>query len=124
LGVPNLEGPIPIRALRDLLGLVRVMYADWSTSGAGPIELEELRGIGESLHIALSLAAKTKPNTMGHRTAWARAEEATRQLGTLVSRHASLLSTVRAASARVVGAPPPPPKFDPNEKVRERFKRG
>ena len=40
--------------------------------------LEELRGIGESLHVALNLAAKTKPNTTGHRAAWARAEEATR----------------------------------------------
>jgi hypothetical protein len=99
------------------------MYADWSASGAGPIELEELRAIGESLNVALGLATKTKPNTMGHRTAWVRAEEATRQLGALVGQHSSLGSAVRTASARVVGAPPPP-KFDPNEKVRERFKRG
>ena len=119
-----MHGPVPLRALRDLLGLVRVMYADWSTSGAGPIELEELRAIGESLNLALSLAARTKPNTMGHRTAWARAEEATRQLGVLVGKRSPLESTVRAASARVIGAPPPPPKFDPNAKIRERFKRG
>jgi hypothetical protein len=122
--VPNLQGPIPIHALRDLLGLVRVLYADWCASGAGPIELEELRAIGESLNVALGLAAKTQPNTMGHRTAWARAEDATRQLGALVGKHSSLVSAVRTASARVVGAPPPGPKFDPNEKVRERFKRG
>jgi hypothetical protein len=110
--------------LRDLLGLVRVMYADWSASGAGPIELEELRAIGEGLKSALELAARTEPNTRGHYAAWQRAEEATRQLGVLVGKTNPLLSTVRAASARVVGAPPPPPKFDPNQKVRERFKRG
>lgn len=122
--MPNLDGPVPIHALRDLLGLVRVMYADWCASGAGPVELEELRAIGDSLHIALNLACKTKPNTMGQRTAWARAEEATRQLGALVGKHSSLESTVRTASARVVGAPPGPPKFDPSQKVRARFKRG
>ena len=117
------RGPVPIRALRDLLGLVRVMYADWSASGAGPIELEELRAIGEGLKSALELAARTKPNTLGHQTAWRRAEEATEQLGVLVGQQDPLISTVRAASERVVGAPPLP-KFDPNEKLRERVKRG
>ena len=110
--------------MRDLLGLVRVMYADWCASGAGPIELEELRAIGESLNVALGMALKTKPNTVGHRGAWLRAEEATRQLAALVGQHTSLVSTVRAASARVVGAPPARPKFDPNQKIRERLKRG
>jgi hypothetical protein len=122
--VPNLNGPIPIRALRDLLGLVRVVYADWCASGAGPIELEELRAIGEGLSLAFDLASKSKPNTPAHRTAWARAEEATAQLGALIGQHTSLISTVRTANARVVGAPPPPPKFDPNAKIRERVKRG
>jgi hypothetical protein len=42
----------------------------------------------------------------------------------LIGRQSALSSTVRAASARVVGAPVSTPPFDPNEKVRERFKRG
>jgi hypothetical protein len=99
------------------------MYADWSASGVGPIELEELRAIGESLKGALELGVRTRPSTPGHDTAWRRAEEATAQLGVLVGQKDPLISTVRTASERVVGAPPIP-KFDPNEKVRERFKRG
>jgi len=99
------------------------MYADAVVSHASPIELEELRAIGESLHTALDLAAKTKPNTMGHRAAWSRAEQATRDLGALVGKYSSLQSTVRTAGQRVVGAPITP-RFDPNANVRERTKRG
>jgi len=99
------------------------MYADAVRSHASPVLLEELRGIGESLRIALDMAAKTKPNTMGHRAAWNRAEQATRELGALVSKHTSLESTVRTAGERVVGAPPPI-RFDASEKIRERSKRG
>ena len=99
------------------------MYADAVVCHASPLELEELRAIGESLHTALDMAAKTKPNTMGHRAAWVRAEQATKELGALVGKYSSLESTVRTAGARVVGAPPVP-RFDPNEKVRERTKRG
>jgi hypothetical protein len=121
--VPNVQGPIPLRALRDLLGLVRVMYADAVQSHASPILLEELRGIGESLRIALDMAAKTQPNTVGHRAAWNRAEQATKELGALVGKHSSLESTVRTAGERVVGAPPPV-RFDGSGKIRERSKRG
>ncbi|MEO7036742.1 MAG: hypothetical protein ABI548_22520 [Polyangiaceae bacterium] len=121
--MPNIQGQLPLRALRDLLGLVRVMYADAVATHASPIELEELRAIGESLHTALDMAAKTKPNTMGHRAAWVRAEQATKELGALVGKYSSLESTVRTAGERVLGAPTPV-RFDPNEKIRERTKRG
>jgi hypothetical protein len=99
------------------------MYADSVRSHASPILLEELRAIGESLRIALDMAAKTKPNTMGHRAAWNRAEQATKELGALASKHTSLESTVRTAGERVVGTPPPI-RFDSSEKIRERSKRG
>ncbi len=122
--MPPLHGPIPLRALRDLLGLVRLLYADWSASGAGPIELEELRGIGEGLSRALTLARHTQPNSRGHREAWQLAERATSELGDLIRKRDPMLSVVRTASARVVGAPPEPRKYDPNEKLRERYRRG
>ena len=122
--MPDIQGPLPLSALRDLLGLVRVLYADWKKNRVGPVELEELRAIGDSLRIAYDLAAKNQANTMGHRAAWSRAEAATAQLGRLIGGQVPLASAVSTASARVVGAPPPPPKFDPNDKIRERFKRG
>jgi len=122
--VPNQHGPIPLRALRDLLGLVRVLYADWSASGVGPLELEELRGIGEGLNRALKLAHHTRPNSPGHREAWALAEGATQDLGQLIRKRDPMLSAVRTASARVVGAPPPARAVDPNAKLRERYRRG
>ncbi|MEP7050761.1 MAG: hypothetical protein ABJB12_10425 [Pseudomonadota bacterium] len=121
--MPNVQGPLPLRALRDLLGLVRVMYADAVASHASPLELEELRAIGESLRTALDLAARTKPNTMGHRAAWSRAEQATKDLSALVGKYSSLQSTVRTAGKRVVGAPVAV-RFDPNAKIRQRTKRG
>lgn len=99
------------------------MYADAVASHASPVVLEELRAIGESLHTALDLAAKTKPNTMGHRAAWSRAEQATRDLGALVGKYSSLESTVRIAGERVVGAPVAE-RFDRNAKIRQRSKRG
>jgi hypothetical protein len=34
--------PMPLEALRDLLGLCRALYAASAASGAGPIELEDL----------------------------------------------------------------------------------
>jgi hypothetical protein len=116
---------MPIGALRDLLGLVRSMYAEWSNAGAGPIELEELRAIGENLNLSLRLATQSKPNSSAHRKAWARAEEATRDLGAFVQKHHQIAPTVQAATRRVFGAPAPAlPKFDPNEKLRERYRRG
>jgi len=121
--MPNVQGPIPLRALRDLLGLVRVMYADGVQSHASPVLLEELRNIGESLRIALDMASKTEPNTVGHRAAWSRAEQATKELGALVGKHTSLESTVRTAGERVIGAPAPV-RFDGSAKIRERSKRG
>ena len=99
------------------------MYADGVQSHASPVLLEELRAIGESLRVALDLASKTQPNTVGHRAAWNRAEQATKELGALVSKHSSLESTVRTAGERVIGAPPPL-RFDGSGKIRERTKRG
>lgn len=122
--MPNRHGPIPLRALRDLLGLVRVLYADWSASGAGPIELEELRGIGETLSRSLSLARRSRPSSPSHREAWDLAERATAELGELIRKRDPMLTAVQTASARVVGAPPVVPALDPHAKLRERYRRG
>src|SRR5690349_21156353 len=102
---PDRHGKIPLEALRDLLGVVRALFAAWTASGEGPIELEELRGIGLDLAAAYEMARKTEPNTIGHRAAWSRAEAATARLGHLVGTPEPLSPTVAAATKRVVGAP-------------------
>jgi len=100
---PPREAPIPIEALRDLIGLCRALYLAWRTNGAGPVELDELASIGRDLRSALKLAKSTKPDTVGHRAAWSRAEDATRRLGHVVSALEPLKPTVEAASRRVCG---------------------
>jgi hypothetical protein len=74
---PKVSEPIPLEALRDLIGVCRALYAAWSAAGAGPIELEELPQVGKDLREAYRLARNTPPNTLGHRAAWSHAEAAT-----------------------------------------------
>lgn len=105
---PKLDGAIPLTALRDLVGVCRVLYAEWTCNNADPLELEELAHIGLELAHALKLARGTAPNTVGHRSAWARAEAATARLGALVEKTDALRATVHAATVRVVGEPEAP----------------
>ncbi|MFZ5893037.1 MAG: hypothetical protein ACOY0T_18400 [Myxococcota bacterium] len=98
------DAKIPLEALRDLVGICRALYAAWKKERVGPIELEELAGIGKDLSDALRLARKTEPGTLGHRAAWSRAEEATRRLGHLVGKLEPLHLTLEAATARALGA--------------------
>ena len=104
---PNLDAPLPLEALRDLIGVVRALYAAWKTNRANVLDLEELASIGKDLSAALKLAQRTPPNTLGHRAAWSRAEDATKRLGHLVGKLESLHSTLEAATARVVGRAAP-----------------
>jgi hypothetical protein len=104
---PKLDAAVPTEALRDLIGICRALYAAWTKSCVGPMELEELASIGKELNKALELAKSTRVNTVGHRAAWARAEEATKRLGLLVNSLELLHPALHAASERVVGAPEP-----------------
>jgi hypothetical protein len=90
--VPNpavrtqLDGPVPLTTLRELTGVCRTLYVDWTCNDADPLDLEELAQIGLELAHALSEARSTAPNSGAHRSAWARAEAATLRLGVLVAR--------------------------------------
>lgn len=117
-------GQIPLETLRDLLGVARALYAVWSPS-QGPVEMEELRGIGADLRDAYRLASRSKPGTNAHRAAWTKAERATRQLGDLIGGFTTARSLVQTASVRLGFARPElEPFFDRNAKHRERVKRG
>jgi hypothetical protein len=116
---PKLNGPIPLEALRDLIGICRALYAAWKASGAGPIELDELLEVGKDLREAYRLARNTPPNTLGHRAAWSRAEAATQRLGHLVSELERLQPVVAAATRRVLAGGTKPTGGVPGVSERE-----
>lgn len=100
----NPRGQLPVEAVRDLLGICRALYAAWREHRpATENELGELRGIGQDLRAALELARKSKPDTVGHRAAWGKAERAMRRLGELVSDHDRLRPSISALVRKVRG---------------------
>jgi hypothetical protein len=112
----------PIETLRDLLGIARALYVEWSPY-CGPIELDELMAIGSDLRDAYQRLLKAKAGTAAHRAAWEQAERATQRLGPLLSEHTSTKAIVKAVGAKL-GILPPVPVFDPEAKIRQRVKRG
>ncbi len=116
---------LPLESVRDLLGIVRALYASWKTAGAGPIEMEELRSIGEDLRDALRMASKSNPCSRPHRAAWAKAERATLRLGDILNERDNVKGLVSQQSQRIgFKSLQERQRFDPNLKIRERMKRG
>ena len=100
----NPRGQLPVEVVRDLLGICRALYAVWREHRpATENELGELRGIGQDLRAALELAQKSKPDTVGHRAAWGKAERAMRRLGELVSDGDRLRPPIDALVRKVRG---------------------
>lgn len=97
------DQPFPLEAVRDLLGVVRAIYAAAKQAGAGRGELAKIAKIGTELSQAIDLAVDTRPGTVGHRAAWQRAEEATRRAGDLVDLLTPAEPLVGAARGRVTG---------------------
>jgi hypothetical protein len=95
---------LPLEAVRDLLGICRALYASWRVHRpATENALGELRAIGQDLRAALELASRSKPDTVGHRAAWNKAERAMRKLGELVNEHDRLRPPIEAVMKRVRG---------------------
>jgi len=95
------DEPFPFEAVRDLLGIVRALYASEKTQHAGARRLAALRRVGQDLRAAVDLALEYEPLTLGHAAAWHRAEQATRALAELVDVTTPLAPTLRAATRRV-----------------------
>jgi hypothetical protein len=113
-----------LETLRDLLGIARALYAAWWPS-EGPVEMEELRGIGADLRDAYRLASRTEPGSAAHRAAWVKAERATQQLNDLLGDFTTVKSLVAKTSDRLgFSSGALEPHDDRNAKVRERRKRG
>lgn len=98
------DEPFPFEAVRDLLGVVRAIYAAGKANGAGRAELARIARVGAELALAIELAADARPGTVGHAAAWKRAEQATRRVGDLVNVLTPAEPLVAAAQARVSGA--------------------
>lgn len=94
----------PFEAVRDLLGVVRAIYAAAKSAGSDRTDLKRIAAVGAELAGALDLAAETRPGTLGRAAAWRRAEEATRRVGNLVDSLTPAEPLVVAARARVSGA--------------------
>jgi hypothetical protein len=100
---------LPVEAVRDLLGIARVMYAARKREGVMGPALEELAEVGKKLKVALDLARRTDPDTVGHRAAWTHAENATSALMKMITVSTPAAPIVEAAAVRIrrLGRQPP-----------------
>lgn len=123
---PGRGDALPVEALRDLLGIVRSLYAAGLENKGHPIELETLRHIGTELASALTLATTCEPMSLGHVSAWNRAERATKMLCELVAESMPLRPLLDTAVARAMTPVKEPTPGGPtrDEKRDARRRRG
>lgn len=96
------DDPFPFEAVRDLLGLMRALYAAQKAAGAPEGELQLIAQTGKDLQVAISLAAESRPGTVGYAAAWKRAEDATRRAGSMAELAITAEPVLKAAVGRVV----------------------
>jgi hypothetical protein len=94
--------PAPAQVIRDLLGIVRLLWRARAEAGASVAELDAIRVIGESLSLGLDLA-KSGPRTLGGRAALQRADEAVLHLGIYIGEQ-SVSGLLSAAEGRLLAA--------------------
>jgi hypothetical protein len=88
--------------VRDLLGIARALHRAWSAEGAGAAErVRKLERIGRDLRTALDMGKKHERGTLGHASAFNRAERATAELGELVDAFVPMRPAIRATAAQV-----------------------
>jgi hypothetical protein len=101
--------PLPLEAVRDLLGIARALYAAQKREYASRQTLDELAAVGKALVKALRLAQQSGPDTLAHRAAWIQAEDACKRLVQIISLQTPAAAVVEAAVVRVrrIGRRPP-----------------
>jgi hypothetical protein len=91
---------LPLEVVRDLLGITRALYRSERAKPAPDARtVEALRTVGEKLRRALELG-RNEPGSMGARSAWNWAEQATETLEPLLA-GLELAPAVRATIARL-----------------------
>lgn len=95
--------PLPIETVRDLLGIVRALYAVWHEERPVSSEhIARLARVGRDLRDALELAQKAGPGTIGNAAAWTKAERATEELGRLVDGFVPLRPAIQVTARRLL----------------------
>jgi hypothetical protein len=96
------QDPFPASAVRDLLGIARALHRAWSAERAGAVErVKKLERIGRDLRTALDMGRKHDAGTLGHASAWKRAERATSELGELVDAFVPMRPAISATAEMV-----------------------
>jgi hypothetical protein len=102
--IPLSAPPFPFDAVRDLLGVVRAVYAAAKDGGASREELARIARVGRELSRALDLAGAPQQGTTGHSAAWKVTDQAMLQVNDLVDPLTAAAPLLTAARSRVVGA--------------------
>lgn len=110
--------PFPFEAVRDLLGILRALYAADKVRGAGQRRLSEIRRVALELRRATDLALDHAAESAGHRAAWEIADRAVSALADLVDVTTPLEPTLMAAGERVRAAAPPSNDREDRRRVR------
>jgi hypothetical protein len=93
--------PLPLAAVRDLLGIARAMYrATLADDPRDVVRLQALEDVGRTLQAVLG-AGGAPPGTIPHVEAWTAAERATKALGELVMESTELAPLVAATARRI-----------------------
>lgn len=95
--------PLPLEAMRDLLGVVRAMYAATKERGASRHELAKITRVGKQLSSAIAQAMASRPGEAGYHEAWRHAERVTRDVMDLIDALTPAEPILRAAKTRVTG---------------------
>lgn len=95
------DAPFPFDAVRDLLGVVRAVYAAAREGGGGRGQLGRIAKVGQDLSRALDLAGSGRHGAAGLAPAWKCLEEALAEAGDLVDPLTPAAPIVQAARSRV-----------------------
>ncbi|AUX35479.1 hypothetical protein SOCE836_076710 [Sorangium cellulosum] len=102
--IPVSTPPFPFDAVRDLLGVVRAIYAAAKDGGASREELARIARVGRELSRALDLAGSPQQGVSGHSAAWKVTDKAMLQVNDLVDPLTPAAPLLLAARSRVTGS--------------------
>ena len=102
----------PQEAVRDLLGVVRAIYAAGKAGGASRGELTRIARLGKMLAASLALHESSEEGSSDRDEAWRLAETATRRVGELIDVLTPAEPLVMASSDRVFSRAKPRKRRD------------
>ncbi len=98
------EAPFPFETVRDLLGILRAMYACTRKQAGAERRLALIEQVGRELGKATDMARMYPRGSLGFTAAWERAESAVRRLGELVDCTTPLEPALKVVGERITRA--------------------